>query len=160
MITRLSALRVVALVTFTALGACSHINQPEGSARVLVADAVAQFDASTRWVGVLLDLTIQNTGTSSVWYLACDNHLQRILAADTVAVWSSVCPAGSGEVEISPGGEYASVLRVTAQLGAGISELWEAPIAGDYRLGVNLRGRQALLPSSSLFSDVFRIEPR
>lgn len=123
---------------------------------VEVGDTTVELDQSADGVIIALPVTIVNDGGDTVWYQGCGSELERRIASDWAVVWNSVCALGElDDVSIRAGEVLSTVVLIRAALGAAQSRHWLAPIEGQYRLTVAMRGEEDNLPGAT--SDPFQL---
>ena len=146
-----------------ALGAgCSAGTTPSGESRVsITVDEVnlEYFDAPAR-VGGFVTVTLRNVSESDLWFQPCGSILDRRLDDSWLVVWHSMCElTGSTETRIRPGGSHTTRIAISGSPGQGTTELWSAPIQGDYRIRIAVRDAENVIAEPERTSPLFRLPP-
>ena len=151
------------LMGFLSPIACSSVEGPMDHT-VWVAVSAAQLNSypSTGGVVATVPVTIQNNGTSSVWYSLCGNRLERRNGDRWDEVWAQACTepaiqqpdAAPQGKEVAPGEQFTVDVPVQTWLGQG----WTEPLGGQYRFQAGLFNEQGTLAVDTRTSDPFQFQ--
>ncbi len=145
------------------LAGCADPSGPTTSAIIRVeADTVRalQRQAGTvEWVSFVVPVTIENTGSTSIFSNLCSYSVDQLVGVDWRRVWSPICAAGfSNDVEVRAGEHLAVDLRVdAATAGPGDPQWGSNALAGTHRVTVGLITGRAGSSMVSVVSDAFSL---
>jgi hypothetical protein len=114
----------------------------------------AQFEAT-------FAVAIRNGTAAQVWYHECGTVLERYEEGTWKSVWHSVCRLDDvEEMAILSRETLLMEFAVEEKLGSRLAADWKAPLDGQYRLGVAVRGIGGTLPISDRTSEPFTLRPQ
>lgn len=147
---------LIAIIMGLVAGSCTTPASLDSMAHEVVnVRAEAQVKEHAR-VSILV--TVENTGTESLFYTPCGDVLDRAKDSEWRGVWYRICSlVPTPRTEILPGEqlelEWDVSPREEAHAGA-----WTEPVAGMYRVGVlALSSGRGNLPDSVKFSEPFEL---
>jgi hypothetical protein len=161
----LRALRIPGMVAgISWLVACSNPFGPgSGGVSISVESPGIDHHASRGAVETTLRVTVRNDRDDSIFHNGhCGTSLERERGKEWLSVWVAICTLGTDHpiVEIRPGEEMTTEVRVGGVLGAGVMERWSHPVDGAYRVRLGLRARRGTLPERARVSESFTLRTR
>ena len=143
--------------------ACGLLDPLYDEVTIKVEEPAVAYDASTKFVRMVLPISIRNTGATSVTYLPCNRLLLRRRDGDWHRVWLSLCEAGDAsdwEILVKPGGQVSDTIRISGTLGYGSVREWTEPVEGKYQVWIGLFTDVREVKESARLSRPFTITPR
>jgi hypothetical protein len=146
------------------LVACSNPFGPgSGGVSISVESPGIDHHASHGAVETVLRITVRNDRDDSIFYSGyCGTSLERERGKAWLPVWVAICTLGTDHptIEIRPGEEVTSEVRVSGVPGAGITDRWSHPVGGTYRVRLGLGDRRGTLPERAQVSESFALRTR
>ena len=156
--------RLLSAIMMVMLAGCADPSGPTMSAVIRVeADTVRglQRQAGTvEWVSFVVPVTIENTGSTSIFSNLCLYSVDQLVGVDWHGVWSPICAMDLGKgVEVRAGERLAVDLKVDASTaGPGGPQWGSNALAGTHRVTAWLITGQADSPTRRVASDAFSLD--
>ena len=156
--------RLLSAIMMVMLAGCADPSGPTTSAVIRVeADTVRGLQrqvGTVEWVSFVVPVTIENTGSTSIFSNLCLYSVDQLVGVDWRRVWSPICAMDfSNGVEVRAGEHLAVDLKVDASTAGPGAPLWGSnALAGTHRVTALLITGGAGSSTVSVVSDAFSLD--